>query len=221
MIFNRSRSLLLAAAVLSSAFGQTGPAPDGGDGLTLGLIPESPNTFEASWWGRSGRTYYLLRSADLVTWEYFPAIETGQNETIRYGFTSESSRVFIRLRYEDQTYSDPYALDSDGDGLTNQQELDLNLRTDPFAADSDGDGLLDKWEIAHGYDPRDPSTGFDTDGDLLPDVWETAYFGDLARDGSGHFDSDGINDRQEFILGARPNDDAHLSTSIGLSILEP
>ncbi len=211
--------ILSLATAASKSIAQTGPGAGDSDGLTLSISSESPTTFEASWWGRSGRTYYLLHSSDLITWEYFPTIETGQNATIRYGFSSESPRIFIRLRYEDEVYNDPFSLDSDGDGLTNEQEL--ILKTDPFNADSDGDGLLDKWEIDHGFDPRDASTGLDTDGDHIPDVWENIYFGTLARDGTGDYDGDTITDRQEYIMGTAPNNAAQMSTSIGLTVLEP
>lgn len=46
---------------------------------------------------------------------------------------------------------DDAALDSDGDGLTNLQEF--NLQTDPQALDSDGDGVDDGFEVASGTDP--------------------------------------------------------------------
>lgn len=211
-------TILLFAVLTPFASAQTGPSSDGGDGLTLNFLSESPRSFEAAWWGRTGRTYFLLHSSDLVTWEYFPTIETGQNATIRYGFASDAPRIFLRIRYEDEVYANPYALDSDGDGLTNQQELDLNLKTDLFNADTDGDGLLDKWEITHGFDPLDPSTGADSDGDKLPDVWEIVHFSNLSRDGSGHYDTGVITDKQEFLLGTKPDDAAVISTSIGLVV---
>ncbi len=44
----------------------------------------------------------------------------------------------------------------------------------------------------------------DTDADGLEDGWEVAYFGNLARDGSADFDSDGQTDRQEFLAGTDP-----------------
>ena len=50
----------------------------------------------------------------------------------------------------------PVGLDSDGDGLTDAQEIDLG--TDPSAPDTDGDGLDDGAEVAAGSDPLDPSS---------------------------------------------------------------
>ncbi len=46
--------------------------------------------------------------------------------------------------------------------------------------------------------------GPDTDGDGMDDDWEMAYFGTLARDGSGDFDGDGRTDLQEFQAGTDP-----------------
>ncbi len=67
--------------------------------------------------------------------------------------------------------------DSDGDGLTNLQEL--HLKTFPLQADSDGDGLLDGMEV---YDVNFPR---DTDGNGAIDP--------LDDDDDG----DGINTREE------------------------
>jgi hypothetical protein len=44
----------------------------------------------------------------------------------------------------------------------------------------------------------------DTDGDKLPDDWEREHFGNLAADGSGDADSDGLTDYQEFLNGTHP-----------------
>lgn len=61
------------------------------------------------------------------------------------------------------------AVDSDGDGLSDWQEVVYG--TDPYDADSDDDGLTDDWEVAHGTDPLD----VDTDGDGLSDKWEVDH----------------------------------------------
>lgn len=47
-------------------------------------------------------------------------------------------------------------LDIDGDGLALMQEM-LYL-TDPWAIDTDGDGFSDGEEVAHGYDPLSPGS---------------------------------------------------------------
>src|SRR3954470_1788983 len=68
--------------------------------------------------------------------------------------------------------------DSDGDGLTNGQEI--RLGTDAGRADSDGDGLPDGWEVKFGLDPRNA--------------------GDAHRDG----DRDGVDNRNEFLIRSNP-----------------
>ena len=49
--------------------------------------------------------------------------------------------------------------DSDGDGLSNRDEILYG--TDPFDADSDDDGANDGREVFMGYDPLAPNTSFD------------------------------------------------------------
>ena len=54
------------------------------------------------------------------------------------------------------TIEQPPANDSDGDGLTDAQELALG--TDPNNPDSDGDGIPDGQEVAENSDPLDPAS---------------------------------------------------------------
>lgn len=66
-------------------------------------------------------------------------------------------------------------LDSDQDGLTDQDELNIYY-TDPNKADSDGDGFNDKAELDAGYSPRFGNKKkliqVDSDKDYLNDQWE-------------------------------------------------
>ena len=181
---------LALAALASSVFAQddflpTGPSTNGSndENQRFRAVPDTPGAYEFAWWARSGRTYSAQRSTDLFTWESFPLIETGQDSAVSYGFTSDSPRVFVRLRHVDGVFTDPYAEDFDGDGLTNQQEL--ALRTDPFSADTDGDGMGDKWENAHGLDPR-------ASGDALADP-----------------NGNGVSNLDEYLNGNDPRLDAY------------
>ena len=51
----------------------------------------------------------------------------------------------------------PEGLDSDNDGLTDREEIEVYF-TNPYKEDTDGDGFDDGQEIAEGFDPTDPSS---------------------------------------------------------------
>lgn len=88
-------------------------------------------------------------------------------------------------------------VDTDGDGLSNDDETFIG--TDPEDTDTDADGLEDGDEIALGTDPTDP----DTDGDGLSDGDEV----DLGTDPTDpDTDDDGISDGDEVDLGTDPLD---------------
>lgn len=86
-------------------------------------------------------------------------------------------------------------LDSDGDGLTDEEERALG--TDPNNPDTDGDGLSDGEEVELGTDPTNP----DTDGDGLSDGEEVSLGTDPTNPDT---DGDGILDGSEVIVGTDP-----------------
>jgi hypothetical protein len=93
--------------------------------------------------------------------------------------------------------------DSDGDGLTDEQEIDI-YHTDPLNADSDGDGFNDGLEIASGYSPRHIGKKLnevDSDKDFLPDAWEIALGTGLLNPDS---DGDKFLDGTEVRAGYDP-----------------
>lgn len=65
---------------------------------------------------------------------------------------------------EQSAGTDPNEADSDGDGLSDGDEINVH-GSDPSKVDTDGDGLDDAEEVAAGTDPRK----VDTDGDGIPD----------------------------------------------------
>jgi YD repeat-containing protein len=64
--------------------------------------------------------------------------------------------------------------------------------------------------ISYSYDAggnllrRTVESFVDSDQDQMEDTWETARFGNLARNGTGDFDSDGASDLREFLAGTDP-----------------
>ncbi|MDD5223772.1 MAG: MopE-related protein [bacterium] len=139
---------------------------------------------------------------------------------------SGASHYWYYLRIRDFT-------DSDGDGLTDQEET-LVYFTNPLNADSDGDGMRDGDEICYDGDcrsytpgsdpdPNDPDsdndglsdgeewhmygsnpTNPDTDGDGLSDGDEGNTYG--SSPSNPDTDGDGLNDYQEVVTyGSNPN----------------
>jgi Tol biopolymer transport system component len=87
--------------------------------------------------------------------------------------------------------------DDDGDGLTNQQELELG--TDPNNPDTDNDELSDGEEVNRlGTNPLNP----DTDADELTDGDEVLRRGTDPR--NPDTDGDGLKDGEEVRLGTDP-----------------
>lgn len=56
---------------------------------------------------------------------------------------------------EKQFGTDPKNIDTDGDGLTDYDEIKI-YHTNPLKADTDGDGYNDGAELRRGYDPLGP-----------------------------------------------------------------
>lgn len=131
--------LFCILALAGGALGQT--TNDTNEGARL--IHGSGSNYTFSWWGRSGRTYFLQHSENLLSWTYFPdVLESGGNGVLSYGFNvSGADRFFLRLKYSDILTNDPLNADFDGDFIGNLEELQMGL--DPLNSDSDNDGIID------------------------------------------------------------------------------
>jgi len=122
------------------------------------------------------------------------------------GFMPKDELVSLNGHLLCEYTSDPNG-DVDGDGLTNQQELQLG--TDPANADSDGDGFSDFVETEGGLDPVDTDNDDtidamdpDDDGDGLLTWVEEFYNHDpdddkLSNSLDVDSDGDGISDASE------------------------
>lgn len=94
-------------------------------------------------------------------------------------------------------------IDSDNDGLSDDQEINIYL-TDPYKADTDGDGFNDKIELINGYSPLIAGkriTEVDTDKDGLNDGLELAFGTKINNPDS---DADGFKDGDEVKNGYNP-----------------
>ncbi|MFH0992233.1 MAG: OmpA family protein [bacterium] len=90
-------------------------------------------------------------------------------------------------------FTDPLKADSDGDGLNDADELN-RYKTDPLKTDTDGDGLNDKEELlTYNTEP----TKRDTDNDGLSDYDEVMKF--KTNPLKADTDGDGLSDGEEVI----------------------
>lgn len=93
-----------------------------------------------------------------------------------------------------------FYVDSDDDGLTNAEEMRLNL--DRFNPDGDGDGLDDGDELNTCH--TNPRLS-DSDVDGMPDGWEVEHYLNPARpDGHEDPDHDGLTNVFEYGNGTHP-----------------
>ena len=108
-----------------------------------------------------------------------------------------------------QIGTSPAVADSDGDGVTDGDEVNGPNPSDPLVSDSDGDGLNDGVETL-GQNPTDPKNS-DTDGDGLSDGQEDANHNgrvDALETDPNKADSDGggTSDGVEVLSGYNPLD---------------
>ncbi len=89
-----------------------------------------------------------------------------------------------------QTASDQSNKDTDKDGLTDYQEINI-YHTSPYLPDTDGDGLSDKQEVDAGTDPNCPQ-GKVCNGQTLPATGESVS-APLFTNASGTAPVGGLN----------------------------
>ena len=102
---------------------------------------------------------------------------------------------------------EPGKLDTDGDGLSDYDEL-FRYRTSPLKADTDDDGMSDDWEVAHGLNPRLNDTNDDLDGDGLSNLAEYTWnltHTDQLLDPSRAFSLSNTNSDFEIVTGVATN----------------
>jgi hypothetical protein len=98
-----------------------------------------------------------------------------------------------------------FMADTDGDGLSDQYEIDNHLRLYDASdrdLDADGDGASNLKEFLAGSDPGKR----DTDGDTIPDGWEIDHDLDPCdpTDAALDFDDDHLTNRQEYLINSNP-----------------
>ena len=153
---------------------------------------------------------YLCASNAFRTVDIAAGIQCGWRESWKSGesyynlswpLTAEFPEDGLTIRYSIGTATNPAMADTDGDGLSDAEEV-LTHHTDPFVADMDNDGLLDAAEFVAGTNPCNP----DTDGDGIPDGWEVSKgINPLANDASADPDMDGLPNIREYANDTNPH----------------
>ncbi len=81
------------------------------------------------------------------------------NDKILFGESVDSDHDGLDDVREKQLGTDPHKADSDGDGLSDGDEV-IIWKTNPLNPDTDGDGYTDGSEVFHGYNPLGPGKLF-------------------------------------------------------------
>lgn len=102
----------------------------------------------------------------------------------------------------------PNLADSDGDGLTDREEVEV-YHTDPLKTDSDGDGLTDREEVQVYH--TNPLKA-DSDDDGLSDYAEVITY--QTNPLSADTDGDGFNDYAEIYAGKNPKNPAEFPAAL-------
>jgi hypothetical protein len=128
---------------------------DPNEGLRIKSSTANPGGYELSWFGRSGRSYFVLQSDDdMASWVNVPLMEAGAGTVIQWGLDSSAFRLFFKLQWFDG-YDTGTAgqTDSDMDGVSDLDELLVG--TNPFGTppvqpppqDTDQDGVTDDLDM--------------------------------------------------------------------------
>ena len=125
---------------------------------------------------------------------------------LRHSYREPVAQSGIQLVYHFGTGTDPLSADTDGDGLSDSEELALG--TDAARWDTDGDRFSDGEEVRAGTDPLVPNAvgetpSADPDGDGLPNALEALLGTDWFN---ADTDGDGASDAVEWGQGSDPLD---------------
>ena len=120
---------------------------------------------------RTSNQWVRIEGVRRVTWTNTPAKGYIFFQVEQYGRSGSLAKTPLPDYTIDDVFMD---IDTDGDGLSDAEELLLNPPTNPGLADSDGDGLPDGWEVANGTLPMTPDGNVDPDGDWFSNIQE--YF---------------------------------------------
>ena len=96
-------SRILIMALVLSLSGQWGllaqTASDDNEGTKI-EFDQANSIGRFLWWGRSGRTYFIQHSDNLLdAWQWVPLVEIGDDSIKEWGFTFSGDKFFLRLKH--------------------------------------------------------------------------------------------------------------------------
>ncbi|MCK4967942.1 MAG: hypothetical protein KAS12_02710 [Candidatus Aenigmarchaeota archaeon] len=101
----------------------------------------------------------IIKSENLKTTELTqPTVNLPVEEKQAVPIILDSDRDGLSDEEEKVMGTDPRTIDTDQDGLTDREEVEI-YKTNPLNVDSDGDGYPDGMEVNAGYDPNNSSAG--------------------------------------------------------------
>ncbi|TAK58085.1 MAG: OmpA family protein [Bacteroidetes bacterium] len=175
-------------------------------------MAEAPVGGGLQWWFATNTAAELSGAYHFGFTDNLDAVKTGTNDS--YWSVSLNFFAFLRgeeigiefrgesadrdmdglsLDEERRYGTDPNSSDTDGDGLTDGEEVHT-YQTDPTKADTDGDGLTDKEEI---FTYKTNPLNKDADGDGLSDGDEILKYGTNML--KADTDGDGLSDGEEVL----------------------
>jgi hypothetical protein len=152
---------LIVAILAVLLFVATGALAQGPNDLNAGsqlALNGTTGAYTFSWWGATGYTYLIETSDDLINWSYLPIVESGSDSAIEWGFTSNSSSLFMKLEYitvpADQLSGTALNGPLDSNGLPEDWELFYfgSLGIDPNV-DPNGEGFTNLQDYENGNNP--------------------------------------------------------------------
>lgn len=160
----------------------------------------------------SGSTGYIVSNPEIATITTGGLVTARRSGTVVVQATNEGTSGLLSIRVA------LAGADSDGDGLTDDEELQLGLNpNNPADAllDLDRDGLSAQEEFRAGTDPRNADTDRDgiSDGDEVRCVRSGFCTNPLLADTDG----DGLRDALEITTGSSPLDPASYNLGAALS----
>lgn len=144
----------------------------------------------------------------------YPVVVSG---TLSYSGPQDGLLWMVAVTNSSDWFGSPVSVESPGVYSNSTVAVGASYWFKAFR-DSNGNTRREAWEAQGTYSSGSTYvsgdqtsinitlTDPDDDSDQLPDWWEMLYFGDLDETATSDFESDGLNNLSEYLIGTNPND---------------